>query len=90
MISLLTSQNHHMLVHDQGLQALQEIGHLSNHIGYLDPSLFCNLQFSQHYVKHLIVAGLVGHGEDKDRKVSPMSAEEYKLSSTVHSNSEDK
>ena len=38
--NLLMSQNQHMLVlQEQGQQALQEIGHLSNHIGYLESKL---------------------------------------------------
>ena len=38
--NLLTSQNQHMLViQEQGQQALQEIGNLSNRVGYLESKL---------------------------------------------------
>jgi len=38
--NLLTSQNQHMLVlQEQGQQALQEIGHLCNRVGYLESKL---------------------------------------------------
>ena len=38
--NLLTSQNQYMLVlQEQGQQAVQEIGHLSNRVGYLESKL---------------------------------------------------